>query len=101
MNTKNSEIKEKIKRTVRVIRNWLRKKLRRWFKPWLAPKQKKYQVLQNYVSPEDNRPLDSTDYEYFFMQLLEGVDHDGEKRKLNECSLLYLRKVQKQNGLIG
>lgn len=83
MNRINPEITEKIKRTGRVIRNSVQRKLKKWLKPWLtSKKQNYYQVSQNYTSQQDNRALDSTDYEYFFMQLLEGVDHGWRKTQV-------------------
>ncbi|MFB2895944.1 tetratricopeptide repeat protein [Aerosakkonemataceae cyanobacterium BLCC-F50] len=78
----NSKLRKKIKRAGRILRNWLKRKLRRWLKPWLTPKKKTYQVPQTYAPPEEERPLDSADYEYFFMQLLEGVDHGWRKNQV-------------------
>lgn len=93
MNKINPQIREKIKRSWRLTRNWLRKKLRRWLKPWLTQKTKKYQISQTYLVKEDNRPLDNTDYEYFFMQLLEGVDHGWRKAQVERVFAALCEKT--------
>jgi tetratricopeptide (TPR) repeat protein len=82
MNKFNPEFSENIKRTWRLTSNQLKRKLRQWLKPWLSQKPKNYQVPQSYTPQPDSTPFDSTDYEYFFMQLLEGVDHGWRTKQV-------------------